>query len=452
MARRRISRQRSRPRGRRRERRTGRSRRLRHAVQRLEALLETARGRAARDFDHRPDEQLEPRVLSVANQGPLFENLALRDYEFLLALPFAAGGDILSILLPQSVLGRAQNGHGWFVDEAGRPLLFPDATFDRVLTALEKLDPSLTGPRVRQRRGELVDAVCDWVTGAIMARGEQLALPESGFLGVEFLRDRQVLAEPFLRGMVLAGFMDDYEYRQLAMAHYRLTFGGEPLHIGGGQILVVRPDRLRQTGINDPARVEFTAGELRQLGDLGVIVEAPEGERFCRPEFDQAYFRRRLGEGVSDDLALIWMGAQHGFDAMLGGFLMDAIDTYDKHLWCFVTGGFDGHLARTIQAWYRQRHGQPLVKDEEILQLIRFAAKLNDPPCPLSSSHRRLIQYEEGARLPTLLHHWRFLENKRLDDIRLGYHRLPARDFYTIARARLLAVGQERPMPEFRRS
>ena len=48
-----------------------------------------------------------------------------------------------------------------------------------------------------------------------------------------------------------------------------------------------------------------------------------------------------MGDGVCDDLAMIYVGAQHGYDAMLGAFVMDAIDTYDKYLLDLTWGGFD---------------------------------------------------------------------------------------------------------------
>ena len=61
--------------------------------------------------------------------------------------------------------------------------------------------------------------------------------------------------------------------------------------------------------------------------------------------------------------------------------------------------------------------------DREIFALIHGAAKRNDPTINLSSSHRRLIQFEPGAKVPTLLNHWRFLQGELLYDINLGFSR-----------------------------
>ena len=71
---------------------------------------------------------------------------------------------------------------------------------------------------------------------------------------------------------------------------------------------------------------------------------------------------------------------------------------------------------------------QQLVDDRDILALIHFAAKRNDPNINLSSSHRRLIQFEPHAKVPTLLNHWRFLQGELLYDVKLGFSRVPARD------------------------
>ena len=90
--------------------------------------------------------------------------------------------------------------------------------------------------------------------------------------------------------------------------------------------------------------------------------------------------------------------------------------------------------------------------DREILDLIFFAAKRNDPAVPLSSSHRRLIQIEPDAAVPTLLNHWRFLQGEPVYEIKLGYNRVPAMQFYEAAWQRFLAAGLQVPEPQFIKS
>ena len=211
--------------------------------------------------------------------------------------------------------------------------------------------------------------------------------------------------------------------------------------------MLVDAEKFALCGLGDTGAVEFDDEQLRTLRDIGVICRDPAGS-YRYPEHDQAFFRRRRGDGVCDDLALIWVGAHHGWAGLLGAFVMDAIDTYDKFLLDLTWGGYDGWLARRIQQHFRDREGRPLVGDREILDLIAFAAKRNEPPVTFSSSHRRLIQTERESAVPTLLNHWQFLQGDPVFDIQLGFSRVPAKVFYAQAHARLQAAGLDVREPE----
>jgi hypothetical protein len=422
-------------------------RRQRH--HRIEPVLEVARGHSRDDYDRRDrDRGPRPRNMDLKRDGRLFDRLAALDYDYLLSLNFSASQETLSLLLPQSVLGRAQNGHGFWRSETGEPLAFREATFDRVLTALEPLDSSLTAHLVRGERGRRLKRLGEYLHANLFT--DKLALDDNRMplLGVEFLRGRTVVTRDFLRGLLLAGWMDDFEQRRMCLSRHRLCFDGSPLEIGGGRSFVVHPEKLAAVGIVDPGRGEFADEDIEKLVELGVIVR--DGDRdYSRPTYEQAFFRLRRQDGVCDDLALIWCGAKIGFDAMLGAFVMDAVDTYDKFLWSFREGGVDGRLATSLQEAWRRRYGEPLVRGEEILELIHFAAKLNSPPAPLSSSHRRFIQTEEGSKVPTLLNHWRFVQGDPIYDIELGYNRFPSRKFYDIAWRRLKSAKLQVPAPTY---
>lgn len=425
-----------------------RSRRRPHAARRIESILDGARGRGREDYDRRDRERgPRPRYLDLERNARLFNTLAVLDFEYLLGLPFAADLATLRLLLPQSVHGRAQNGHGHWHDEEGTPLAFRDATFDRVLAALESLDPALRADSVRKERGRRLERLGKFLLANL--HQDELVLEDRGepLLGVELLRGARVEARGFLQGLLLAGWMDDFDQRQMCMIHHKRTFGGDPLILGGGKTYVVRPDLLRAVGIVDPGQGEFAPDDIDSLIGHGII--QPEDREYSRPEFEQAYFRLGTGEGVCDDLALLYIGARYGWSAYLGAFLMDAVDTYDKYLWRFRPGGVDGRMAGAIQAAWRERHGQDLVSSVEILDVIRYAAKGNDPNCFLSSSHRRFIQTEVGSRVPTLLNHWSFLEGDPVYDIELGYSRFPSRSFYDIARKRFSILEIDIPEPTY---
>lgn len=426
-----------------------RRQRRNQAARRIEAILDLARGHGKDDFDRRDRERgPRPRFMDLQRDGRIFDRLAALDFDYLMSLNFSASQETLRLLLPQSVLGRAQNGHGFWRNEQGEPLVFRDATFDRVLTALEQIDPNLKAPMVRMERGRRLTRLSDYLHTHLF--DETLCLDDLGapLLGVELLRGRTVETRSFLRGLLLAGWMDDFEQRRMCMSRFRQCYDGSPLEIGGGRSFIVIPEKLTALGIVDPGRGEFADDDIQKLVELGVIVR--DGDRdYSRPTYEQAFFRLRRQDGVCDDLALIWCAARHGFDAMLGAFVMDGVDTYDKFLWTFREGGFDGRLARSLQETWRARHGEPLVRGEEILDLIHFAAKLNTPNAPLSSSHRRFIQTEDGSKVPTLLNHWRFIQGDPIYDIELGYSRFPSRRFYDIAWRRLRSARVAIPVPTY---
>jgi hypothetical protein len=408
---------------------------------RVDALLDQVKQGRGPEQDQQPQRRWQAsRTLSIRRDRALFEGLVTLDFDFLMAQPFAAATRNLADLLPQSVVGRATNGHGYFTDDFGTPLCFPEATFETILSVLEMADPNLKAQQVRHRRGEMLRNFGDWVLKHI--DDEELDLSPEGHpvFGIEFLAGQKVVTREFLSGMVLAGFMDDWSYRANAMRHHKTTFGGMPFHIGGGDILLVDAANLKMVGLGDTGASVFTDQEMRTLTDIGVICRNRHGD-YSFPEYDQAYFRRQMGEGVCDDLAILYVGAKYGYSAMLGAFVMDAIDTYDKYLLKMTWGGFDTFLAGRIQKHFLNTEDEPLVWDDAIFDLIHFAAKRNDPIVNLSSSHRRLIQFEKGASVPTVLNHWNFVQGRPVFDIKLGFARVPGRDFYQAAHKRLKSVG-----------
>ncbi len=414
--------------------------RKKKAVDRVEALLDRVKGKGEDRPDRASSRWLGFRTMDLVRDREIFERLVSADFDFLMSQNFAASPGVLADLLPQSVLGRAQNGHGWFTDEFGTSLRFPDATFDRVLSVLESGDRNLQGLLVRERRGRMLTRFGDWLFENLAKPELELVIDGHPLFGVDFLAQKRVDTRAFATGLVLAGFMDDWQSRETTMLEHRRTFAGLPFHIGGGEILIVDREKFEMCGLADTGSVLFDNEQMRTLRDIGVVCR-DQNAAFGYPEHDQAYFRRRMGDGVCDDLAMIYIGAQHGFDAMLGAFVMDAIDTYDKFLLNLTWGGFDNDLARRLQRHFQDQEERPLVDDREIFNLIHFAAKRNDPVINLSSSHRRLIQIEKKAKVPTLLNHWRFLQGELIYDIKLGFSRVPARQFYEVAQHRLASVG-----------
>ncbi len=430
--------------------RRGKQNQKRAAVDRLEATFDSLAGRYNDTFDRRyrnREAGLTPKILSVSRDRDVFRECVRQDFAYLMAQKFATSADFLEKLLPQSVLGRAQNGHGWFMDAKGQPLVFADVTFDRVCSILESFNSQLGHRQVRVWRNQQIERLLKHLVKHFQDPFIVLEDDQGPLFGIDFFKGRVVAGEPFIKGLVLAGQMDDPDCRQRSLALLPFTFNDYELVLGFGGQEVVRPDLLTQLSLGDTGARAFSPAERKKLIDLEIIVE--EKKFYDYPEFDQAYFRRRLGDGVCDDLALLYIGRCYGFDAMLGAFLSDAVDTYDKFLWQCRPGGMDGYLVDQLVSLSYQVCGAPPVEEEELAQLINFAAKLNQPSTRLSSSHRRLIQYESGSDQPTLLQHWKFLSGEKIPRMHLGFSREPAEKFYQTAFSRFQAVGLPVPAPQF---
>ncbi len=422
------------------------------AGERLQATFDMLAGRHNDTFDQRRRQRRDkteftPRVLSVKQDRDLFCECVRRDFDYLKAQKFAVWPDFMARILPQSVHGRALNGHGWFADAVGCPLVFADATFDRVCSVLEELEPELGHFSIRGWRNQQIERLINHLEKHFNDPLIALEDEQGPFFGVDFFKGRKVAAEPFIKGLILAGQMDDPDCRRRSLVLMPFAFNDYELELGYGGQEVVAPERLEMLGLADTGSRAFSFAERQQLIEMGVIFA--EKKIYSYPQFDQAYFRRALGEGVCDDLALLYIGRCYGFDALLGAFLSDAVDTYDKFLRRCRPGGMDGYLVERLLSRFWQEQGAAPVTEMEVARLINFAAKRNQPVTRLSSSHRRLVQYERGCDLPTLLLHWDFLMGEQLPKIHLGFSREPAERFYQTAFLRFQAAKIPVSAPKF---
>jgi len=420
--------------------------------ERINALLDGIKGKPNDCFDKKKSLGISKKftkILSVKKDKQLFKSLVLADFNYLKLLKFACKQDVLQLLLPQSVVGRALTGQGWFTDTDGFPIIFKDATFDNVLTAIENQFYDLTNIYVRESRSNLIDNFISFILNNIDSETIVLEKDNNPFFGIKFFEKKQVKTKNFLIGMVIAGFMDDYEYRQKTVEKYKKDFMGNIFDIGGGEQFVIHREKFKKLGITDTTEIEFSKEDVVNLVKSGAVFD-DTAKTFSYPEYDKMFFRFKDDNGISDDLALIAIGAIYGYDAMLGAFIMDAIDTYEKHLISFNPGGEDKNFANEIQNHFLTKNKRTLVSEDEIKKIIYIAAKNNSPTTFLSSSHRKFIQIEKGSTIPTLLNHWNFVSgNAPLYDILLGYSRVQAKKFYSIAYLRLKQANIEIKQPIF---
>jgi hypothetical protein len=371
------------------------------------------------------------------HKNPLFRRLVREELnEFLDNLDLDLRSDYWEGLLVQSVQGRAQNGHGAF----GRNnVSYPNIGIPDIIKAA-----GININKAKRKRQKLIDDVYQWTDLALDKRVNRLVLKGRPLLGVDMLRDYKVDIESTLKGMVLAGYMDNYEWRQRTVSHFERTIKGDELIIGGGETYLIDPDMLTLAclGYGAVAQEEFEDHHIEYLRELGVILDRRDQ---CK-KTEGAYFRRKNGPGVSDDLAFIMIGKligygklEKGVSAMLGAFVVDAIDTYDKCVMYPESGGLDEGLADYIQAAWEHEHGKPLVSPEEIMTVIYYGAKSNNPKVSASSSHRRLIEYNGTKKyLPTMGLHIRFLEGEQLEEFPVGFTRMKSSTFYSRAETRSL--------------
>ncbi len=339
---------------------------------------------------------------------------------------------IWNILLVQSIHGHAQNGHGLF---NAYQCKYPQATITDIIAAA-----GMDINSVKAERQKLIDEVYGWVNHAFnndndnnqLKRGK-LQLNNLPLLRIKFIEDYAVNSVATLKGIVLAGYMDNYQARMDTIKHYQTTINGAPLEIGGGETYLVDLEMLAKAGLdqNFLAAVEHDDKKIDYLRRLGVIVDnSNNGE--------SVYIRRKTGAGISDDLAMIMIGKKHGISAMLGAFVIDAIDTYDKCTLHPLRKGLDEALAEHIQQKWAEQKGTPLAGKEEILEIIYYSAKNNNPKVEASSSHRRFVQFA-GEKLyrPTLQSHIAFVEGRPTEEFPVGYSRMSSSKLYEKAQKRI---------------
>lgn len=376
-------------------------------------------------------EQINKGVYISDPADPLFKSLVKDDLartrqESNLALD----KNLYETLLVQSVLGHAQNGHKVFYEAYAR---YPFATITDIIEAAD-----LDVAKIKSIRQELIGQVFEWVELAKKDKTNCLAIDGQPLLGVEFLRSYQIDPEYVFKGMILAGMMDNYGWRQSTVKKYEgKTITDQPLIIGGGETYLIDPKIMIG---NDPlilenlADEEISDGQIKDLRTKGAITTSNN------PNAEVAYIRRKKGLGTSDDAAFIVMGEMYkkeggekALSAFLGGFIVDGVDTYDKCTSRPIEGGYDERLGLEI------RKALPsLVSDDEIATLIYYAAKGNGGKL-VSSSHKRLIQTVANAdpKIPSLLHHLKFLDTGKYAAFRVGFERMPSSQFYNNVKERI---------------
>jgi len=346
--------------------------------------------------------------------------------------------DLYEALLVQSVLGHAQKGHKAFFQGGVR---YPSATITDIIEAAD-----LDVEKIKGTRQRLIDDVFSW---AELARGDttnRLLLDGSPLLGIGFFQNIEVEPWFVLKGLVLAGCMDNYGWRMKTFDRFGgRTREGKPFEIGGGETYLLEQEVLQDRLQENPLYIEQLG--LKEHTEADLVQLQPLLTKNSSPSAEVVYVRRKAGLGTSDDTAMIMGGVmmqqegeKQARSTLLGIVIGDGLDTYDKCVLHPVTGGYDELLAVQLR-----RKLPDLVSDEEIMQLIYFSAKGNGNYV-VSSSHKRLIQIVPGADplQTTIEHHLKFLEQGNHPRFRIGFERMVSEEFYEEVRRRVESLTEER--------
>lgn len=322
------------------------------------------------------------------------------------------------LLLMQSFVGRAQNGNGRYCKERKVNTTMDDLiAFQEEIKKYWKLyqhiEPQDVREFVKKKRQDKIDATKKWVERAI--KGEKLTslVDENNkpLFGVKnFLQWKIDDPLTVLRGAYYGSKMDNYEWRKKVSENYGFE-------LGGGICCAIDFKIMHDLGLNLEmlSKQEWTDEEISKLKEKGLIIDKKVKSTAT---IRNAYVRRKKGKGVSDDLAMVIAGMLHGTDALLGVFLVDAVDTWDKYTPQIFEGGQDEILGEYIAKNLPFTH---IPSEEEVIKFI-YAAALPSKNSSLSdNSQRYLLQIDQTLDQTALESHHNFIHGKTFHSMRLGH-------------------------------
>ena len=407
------------------------------------------------------DEEILSSILPGQEED--FRRIVAADLEKLdRKMQLAVGPDFpVTALKLQAVKGHMSEGHGLFYVGEGSTLQrvrYPFKTFEDIVAAagwnlssvMQPLERDLS--RIRAFVDKALETAFPSDTSANLNRSRNIPFTLDGKAVVDVHSLSKVLdPKYFLEGFVIGSYVDNFKYRKKAAknGHGNLT---EPYSLGGGESYFFNLEEYwdRFGSHAHLHQVEHTDDHLEMFSRMGLITEQRRnGERI-------QFVRRKSGYGTSDDLTLILVGKLYrrispeaATSAMAGVYVADLVDTLDKHGMHPLLEGHDEHIANEIQQSWKKRTGNELVPEELITFMIYHAAKAtHDPLVPISSSQRRLLQYQgqhAGRGVTTVLdsHHQFVLEDRISRDVTIGFTEVKGRWFYSMAARRASEMNAE---------
>ena len=341
------------------------------------------------------------------------------------------------VILPQTVCGRANEGHGFFRGQKISGIQISD-----VVSSIRGIN--LEG--ILLIRQNMVDEFI-WSIGNLMDGKINQLVNKKGqpIYGVSFLSDLPIENDKeAFKGAVIIGRMDSHIWREKTTKKFKTTLKGKPFKIGYGKEYLINLKKLEPLGLN-PHNLSKEAHSKKTIQDYrkkGIIVQKK------RKGIETVFIRHKQGLGICDDMAITSLGFLHGEPAMILGWCIDATDTYSKFIKYPVEGGADEWIGEyTAKRWHKKYH-EELVTPEECMEIIYLGAK-NNVPISFSSSHRRFTEKEPGANTATFLEHLNFVRTGRFNpNYHLGFEQIPSRKFYNNIKRRFELYGKINLIPK----
>lgn len=319
------------------------------------------------------------------------------------------------LILMQSVVGRAHEGHGSFNRHR-----FPNTTPDDVARAL-RLNPQV----VREERQRLIDDIrwyVEWTLGGD-APTHLLNAENEPLLGISTLRYLQVDAKEVLRGLYLGGMRDDAEVRK----EMRDRTG---IPIGGGKSYLIDRVKLYSMGIDGEQLAHGEWGEkIEEFKEKGVIVGP---ERRNHPNVSYEYVRHRKGYGASDDAAIVASGLKWGLGVSVGMFLADVIDTIEKYVPLYSDQ--DRELAAVIEQNFTEL---AVTRDDAILLTLWAVGEDTSEYHVPDSSLRHMLAIDRKSDLCAIESHFLTVMGVPCPNIGLSHERSSSQKFYEWVKKRM---------------
>jgi CBS domain-containing protein len=355
-------------------------------------------------------------------------NLIRADFERLLDRErLNTSAEIERLVLIQSIEGHAHNGHGVF-----RQLRYVDVMTPDVVLALG-LDPVT----VKGKRQKLIDDIARWVELALRGNQPDALINGDGkpLLGIPQFAGVRTDGTEVLKGFYIGGLRDNPDIRGAVEEKYDVS-------IGGGSCYLVDTKVMGEMGLDgEMLSHEPHEGKIESFRSKGLIVDIPESE-VDDDRIRYMYIRHRLGNGHSDDAALVSAGMLYGRDVALGVFLADAVDTLDKYALYYRDQDYEIAGRVKTSAAFNETWN-------EALEMVTYLATMPDSDDDVAdSSLRYFLLIDKETERCALLSHLDFIEGRPTVPLLLGHNRVKNTLFYKYMRERLTAYVAHVPEPE----